>query len=148
MIAVGLLAAWRVTTDFNFRLDHPLSSLRDSKSALLCCVASSFPLLVCALPRFPPAAPLSAHNRFFLPWAAYYRPLAFPPTFTVCCLRFFVCLAFAACGFFVFCGNRIGASDDEASVATTTPVVGVTALPRCHSKLKRPTCVWDAAPVP
>ena len=148
MVAIGLLAAWRVTNDFNFRLYHPFPSFRDSKSALLCCVASSFPLLVCALPRFPPAAPLSAHNRFFLPWAAYYRPLAFPPTFTVCCLRFFVCLAFAACVFFVFCGNRIGASDDEASVATTTPVVGVTALPQCHSKLKRPPCVWDAAPVP
>ena len=55
----------------------------------------------------------------------------------ICCL----CL-------FVLCANRIGASDDEASVATTTPVVGVTALPQCHSKLKRPPCVWDAAPVP
>ena len=88
MIALNLLAASLVTTDFNFRPYHPLSSLRDSKSALLYCVASSFPLLVCALPRFPPAAPLSAHNRFFLPWAAYYRPLAFPPTCNICCLRF------------------------------------------------------------
>ena len=98
MIAIGLLAAWRVTTDFNFWLYHPLPSLRGSRSALLCCVASSFPLLVCVLPRFPPAALLSAHNRFFLPWAVYYRPLAFPPTFIVCSLRFLVCLACAACG--------------------------------------------------
>ena len=101
MIALNLLAASLVTTDS--RHYHPPSSLRDSKSALLCCVASSFPLLVCALPRFPPAAPLSAHNRFFLPRAAYYRPLTFPPTFTVCCLRFFVCLAFAACVCFFVC---------------------------------------------
>ena len=45
------------------------------------------PLLACALLCFPPAVPFSAHNRFFLPWAVYYRPLAFPPTFGVCGAR-------------------------------------------------------------
>ena len=138
MVAIGLLAAWRVTNDFDFRLYHPFPSFRDSKSALLCCVASSFPLLVCALPRFPPAAPLSAHNRFFLPWAAYYRPLAFPPNLYCLLLEIFCLLGICCLCLFVLCANRIGASDDEASVATTTPFVGVTALPRCHSKTNDP----------
>ena len=85
---MSLLVASRVTADFNFRLYHLSSSQRDSKGALWCCVASCAPLFVCALLCFPPAVPFSAHNRFFLPWAVYYRPLAFPPTFNICCLRF------------------------------------------------------------
>ena len=51
------VAAWRYTTDFDLRLHHPKCSLQDSKSALLCCVASSLPPLVVALVRSPPLAP-------------------------------------------------------------------------------------------
>ena len=37
---------------------------------------------------FPRRPPSMLHNRFFLLWAVCYRPLAFPPTFNICCLRF------------------------------------------------------------
>ena len=114
---------------------------------VLCCIF--FPFVgLCPPSLSPGGAPLSAQPIFssvggILPSSCispnlYCLLLEIFCVLGICCLRVF----------FVFCGNRIGASDDEASVATTTPVVGVTALPQCHSKLKRPPCVWDAAPVP
>ena len=146
MIALNLLAASLVTTDS--RHYHPTSSLRDSKSALLCCVASSFPLLVCALPRFPPGGPPLSAQPIFSSVGGILPSSCISPNLYCLLLEIFCLLGICCLRFFVFCGNRIGASDDEASVATTTPVVGVTALPQCHSKLKRPPCVRDAAPVP
>ena len=105
------------------------------------------PLLACALLCFPPAVPFSAHNRFFLPWAVYYRPLAFPPTFIVCCLRFLFAWHLLLVSFcFMRQQNRSkrrrGVCGDNNSFRRGNRSATMSL------QNQRPPCVWDAAPLP
>ena len=135
---MSLLVASRVTADFNFRLYHLSSSQRDSKGALWCCVASCAPLFVCALLCFSPATIFYAPQPIFSTVGGMLPSSCISPNLYCLLLEIFCLLGICCLCLFVFYANRIGASDDEASVATTTPFVGVTALPRCHSKTNDP----------
>ena len=54
---------------------------------VLCGILCPF-VCLCAPLFFPGDHLLCSTTDFFLPWAVCYRPLAFPPTFNICCLRF------------------------------------------------------------
>ena len=111
-------ATWRYTTDFNLRLYHPTCSLQDSKSALLCCVASSLPPLVFALLRLPRWPPPVRTTDFFFRGRYITVPLHSPQTpFSLARTVLFVSF---------FCPEK----DDDDYVATTT------------------LRVWDTVPVP
>ena len=71
------------------------------RPVVLCGILCPF-VCLCAPLFFPGDHLLCSTTDFFFRGRVCYRPLAFPPTFIVCCLRFFVCLAFAACVFLYY----------------------------------------------
>ena len=103
---------------------------------VLCCIF--FPFVGLCPPSLSPGGPPLGAQPIFSSVGGILPSSCISPNLYCLLLEIFCLLGICCLCLFVLCANRIGASDDEASVATTTPFVGVTALPRCHSKTNDP----------